>query len=151
VSYVENIDEHTIALIASRVATAIRGELEAIAAELGTRNGADPVLTVDDVAARLGVARSTVYAHWREWGGYKLGTGEKAALRFHPSGLPEQASTQSWPAGPDPDDPDPPPRAGRPRAVIRGEPRLPTEFDGDPPGPDDTPNRGSSTRRPRRR
>jgi hypothetical protein len=75
----DSIDDHTLGLIASRVVIALREELEAIAVELGKSNGSESLLTVDDVAERLGVARSTVYAHWREWGGYKLGGGEKAA------------------------------------------------------------------------
>jgi hypothetical protein len=45
-------------------------------------------LTVEQLAAQLGVARSTVYAHWREWGGYKLGTGPKAPIRFDADALP---------------------------------------------------------------
>ena len=34
------------------------------------------------MAERFGVARSTVYAHWQEWGGYKLGESAKAPIRF---------------------------------------------------------------------
>jgi transposase-like protein len=49
-------------------------------------------MTVAEVAARLGVTRSTVYAHWREWGGYKLGSGEKALIRFGASKLPSHMS-----------------------------------------------------------
>jgi hypothetical protein len=82
------VDATTIDLIAERVRVALRGDLEALAAELlGAATPGDQ-LTVDQVARRLGVARSTVYAHWREWGGYKLGTGAKAPIRFDSSSLP---------------------------------------------------------------
>jgi len=73
------IDERTIERIADRVAAALRAELESLAAAMAA--GERP-LTVEQVAERFGVARSTVYAHWREWGGYKLGEGDKAPLRF---------------------------------------------------------------------
>jgi hypothetical protein len=76
------MDEQTIELIAQRVISAIRDDLEAIAAELSTSPQATEQLTVGQVARRMGVARSTAYAHWREWGGYKLGTGDKAPIRF---------------------------------------------------------------------
>ncbi len=49
-------------------------------------------MTVDQVAARLHVTRSTVYAHWREWGGYKLGGGKRAPIRFDASNLPNHAN-----------------------------------------------------------
>lgn len=29
-----------------------------------------------------------MYAHWREWGGYKLGAGDKAPIRFNSTALP---------------------------------------------------------------
>jgi len=80
--------EQTIELIAERVVAALRDDLEAIAAELSAPSNASEQLTVDQVARRLGVARSTVYAHWREWGGYKLGSGEKAPIRFDSAALP---------------------------------------------------------------
>lgn len=76
------IEKRAIELIAQRVITALRQDLEAIAAELAVPNGPAAQLTVDHVAQRLGVARSTVYAHWREWGGYKLGPSDKAPIRF---------------------------------------------------------------------
>lgn len=76
------IEAPAIELIAQLVVTGIRADLEAIAAELAMPNGPAAQLTVDQVAQRLGVARSTVYAHWREWGGYKLGPSDKAPIRF---------------------------------------------------------------------
>jgi transposase-like protein len=77
----DSIDERTIELIANRVAAVLREELVEIAAQLA-RDGAGSPLTVGDVAERFGVARSTVYAHWQEWGGYKLGESAKAPIRF---------------------------------------------------------------------
>ena len=81
------MNAQTIDLIAERVVAALRDDLEAIAAELSAPPKPTEQLTVDQVARRLGVARSTVYAHWREWGGYKLGTGEKAPIRFDSAAL----------------------------------------------------------------
>jgi hypothetical protein len=78
----DGIDDHTIELIANRVAAALKEELLEIVAQLAARDGAGSTLTVGDVAERFGVARSTVYAHWQEWGGYKLGESAKAPIRF---------------------------------------------------------------------
>jgi hypothetical protein len=83
----DTIDERTVDVIAERVRAALRADLEALAGEL-LGGGPGPQLTVDQVAQRLGVARSTVYTHWREWGGYKLGVGSKAPIRFDSSALP---------------------------------------------------------------
>jgi DNA-binding transcriptional ArsR family regulator len=81
------IDDQTIALITERVVAALREELEAIAMNLLADNRSQP-LTVGEVAERFGVARSTVYAHWREWGGYKLSESAKAPIRFEGTQLP---------------------------------------------------------------
>jgi transposase-like protein len=81
------MNEQTVELIAERVIEALRDDLEAIAAELSALR-TDGQLTVEQVARQLGVARSTVYAHWREWGGYKLGDGPKAPIRFDTTSLP---------------------------------------------------------------
>jgi transposase-like protein len=81
------VSAETIDLIAERVITALHDDLEAIAAELSAPTTEHKQLTVEQVAERLGVARSTVYAHWREWGGYKLGSGPKARIRFDSSEL----------------------------------------------------------------
>lgn len=125
----ESIDERAIELIASRVARALRDELAAIGAELGRRSAAESALTVDDVAERLGVSRSTVYAHWREWGGYKLGGGEKTAIRFSASALPTHRDTS---AHPPPNGTGPTTARRRRRArghpVLRGAPRIPLEL-----------------------
>jgi transposase-like protein len=82
------LDDQVIELIAARVADALQDNLAAIAAELSLPPAAREQLTVGQVAQRLGVTRSTVYAHWREWGGYKLGTGPRAPIRFDSSALP---------------------------------------------------------------
>jgi transposase-like protein len=76
------LDERAIGQIADRVIAALREDLQAIAAHLSDESVSTEQLTVDQVARRLGVARSTVYAHWRQWGGYKLGPGRKAPIRF---------------------------------------------------------------------
>jgi transposase-like protein len=120
------IDEPTIELIAVRVATHLREELEAMAADLAETRVSNRPLTVDDVAERFGVARSTVYAHWQEWGGYKLGDGQKAPIRFAPSELPARGPQESEEAVPK--------RllqrrrAQPERSTIEGLPRLPTEL-----------------------
>ncbi len=89
------IDEPTIQLIVQRVAAELRDELQEIVAGLTTHNhSAQAHLTVDDVAVLLGVARSTVYAHWREWGGYKLGDGYKSPIRFDVNALPTASATE---------------------------------------------------------
>jgi hypothetical protein len=73
-------DEHVARLIAA--IDTLRNDLDVIAAERMTSNGSAQQLTVEQLARQLGVSRSTVYAHWQEWGGYKLGAGTKAPIRF---------------------------------------------------------------------
>ena len=116
----DGIDEDTIELIASRVAAALREELEEIAAQLAARSSAAGALTVDEVAQRFGVARSTVYAHWQEWGGYKLGESAKAPIRFGEESLalgrskqPKETTTTL-----------PPTRRRRRRDLISDAPRF---------------------------
>jgi transposase-like protein len=82
------IDATTIEVIAERVIAVLRHDLEGMAAELAGAGSPGEQLTVEQVARRLGVARSTVYAHWREWGGYKLGASHKAPIRFDTGALP---------------------------------------------------------------
>jgi hypothetical protein len=82
------VDERTVELIAARVSAALREDIEALLTTFTRRESSAGSLTVEQLAAQLGVARSTVYAHWREWGGYKLGTGPKAPIRFNPDELP---------------------------------------------------------------
>jgi hypothetical protein len=125
----EGIDDDTLELITSRVVSAVREELGVIAAELRKTDMIGPPLTVDDVAELLGVARSTVYAHWREWGGYKLGKGEKAAIRFSAGALPTHGGMSTHR-----------PRIGsavgttrrrsrgRRGPILRAAPRLPVEL-----------------------
>jgi transposase-like protein len=114
------IDERTIELISDRVAAKLRDELEAIAANLSAHSSTGP-LTVEQVAERFGVARSTVYAHWREWGGYKLGEGPNTAIRFPMHTLPEGPRVAQRQAQP--------PTRRRRAGVLRGAPRLPSAFD----------------------
>ncbi|HTU87452.1 MAG TPA: TetR family transcriptional regulator [Solirubrobacteraceae bacterium] len=114
------IDDQTIALITERVVAALREELEAIAMSLLAENSSHP-LTVGEVAERFGVARSTVYAHWREWGGYKLGDRAKAPIRFEGDRLPTR------PAADEPDEsalPKRPTRRRRRRDLIADAPRF---------------------------
>lgn len=88
------MNEQAIELIARRVIDALRDDLEAIASELSAPTPENEQLTVEQVAHHLGVTRSTVYAHWREWGGYKLGTGPKARIRFDRAALPVTKPTR---------------------------------------------------------
>jgi transposase-like protein len=119
------IDERMIELIADRVAAVLRKELEAIAAALIKSNGSERLLTVDDVAERFGVARSTVYAHWREWGGYKLGQSDKAPIRFEGAGLPATHGSE------EPHEPTAAPRPSRRRRrdLLSDAPRLDHSFE----------------------
>jgi transposase-like protein len=118
----DSIDERTIELIANRVAAALKEELVEIAAQLVARDGAEGTLTVDDVAERFGVARSTVYAHWQEWGGYKLGDSAKAPIRFGRADLAIGRSAKQL------TEPPPakrsPPRRRRRRELISDAPRF---------------------------
>lgn len=126
------IDASAIEVIAERVIAALHDDLEALAAGLVGVASSDDQLTVEQVARRLGVARSTVYAHWREWGGYKLGGGQKAPIRFDSSALPIVKPTP----GPDPrvaGDPSPKQvRRRQRRGLLVAAPRLPQTFDGVP-------------------
>jgi hypothetical protein len=118
-------DEQTVDLIAARVTTALRDELEAMLMGFAPPAASGQSLTVKQLAARLGVARSTVYAHWREWGGYKLASGKKAPIRFDPDGLSVARHTT---AQPDPRRSAPPPKTGTKkrsrRELIQDAPRL---------------------------
>jgi hypothetical protein len=118
---IDTIDERAIELIAARVANALKEELAEIARGFGTRNGEESALTVNDVATRFCVSRSTVYAHWREWGGYRLGEGATAPIRFEGSRLPASHDTNQ-PTPPLP--PKRPRRARRRRDLISDAPRL---------------------------
>jgi transposase-like protein len=134
------IDEATIELIAARVAMQLREELEAIAADLVETRAHDRPLSVDDVAERFGVARSTVYAHWQEWGGYKLGDGQKAPIRF-----PAEATrpTGNRPTASDSGRPSANARKRRRSAPLRGAPKLPIQLGDDPQQPEQGPSRAA--------
>jgi transposase-like protein len=114
------IDDQIIALITERVVAALRDELEAIALSLAA-DRASQTLSVGEVAERFGVARSTVYAHWQEWGGYKLGEGAKAPIRFARSELAIGRSKQA--TGP-PATKSSPARRRRARELISDAPRF---------------------------
>jgi len=126
-------NDQTIELIANRVIEALRDDLKAIAAELTTPTSPGEQLTVGQVARRLGVARSTVYAHWREWGGYKLGTGRKAPIRFDSSALPIERPKTPPKEAPEPGSAARPSRRRRRRSrrdLLQDAPRLVVPLDG---------------------
>jgi hypothetical protein len=85
------MNDQAIERLTARVIEALRSDLGALVAELLTP-AASEQLTVGQVATRLGFTRATVYAHWHEWGGYKLGTGDRAAIRFDGEALPATAT-----------------------------------------------------------
>lgn len=70
-----------------------RVEIEAIAQRVAERlaterqNGQPPLVDAAAVARLLGVSRDTVYAHADELGAIRLGSGDRARLRFDPRGL----------------------------------------------------------------
>ena len=76
------LDQQTMDILVERVAAELREHLDSLVSELLVPTSTGDHLTVAQVAERLGVARSTVYAHWREWGGFKLSDGDKAPIRF---------------------------------------------------------------------
>jgi hypothetical protein len=86
--------------IAQKLTERVLARLETVAGDNNARNATRGHLTVDQVAAQLGVARSTVYAHWREWGGFKLGTGLKAPIRFNAATLPGNSTLHRESAAP---------------------------------------------------
>ncbi len=110
-------DEQTVDLIAARVTAALRDDLEAMLVGFARPATGGQSLTVEQLATRLGVARSTVYAHWREWGGYKLGSSPKAAIRFNPSKLP---APRDHAAGHSPTYEQPSPKRSTRRRTRRG-------------------------------
>ncbi len=123
--------DQLVELIAERVAASLREDLEVIAAQMSPRSPQPELLTVGQVAERLGVARSTVYAHWREWGGYKLGASDKAPIRFDAGALP----TGTAPSLRQRSEPSSRPRRAVPRRrprkhLLRDAPRLSQSLDG---------------------
>jgi hypothetical protein len=118
------VDERTVELIATRVIVALREDIEALAA-FTRRESSSGSLTVEQLATRLGIARSTVYAHWREWGGYKLGTGPKARIRFNGDALPSARDDAAVPARKARPSSKPSRRRRTRRQLITDAPRLP--------------------------
>lgn len=127
---VADSDVRTIEVIADRVIAALHDDLETIAARLAVPSEPARQLTVAQVAGRLGVARSTVYAHWHEWGGYKLGAGAKARIRFDSYTLPIVRRKAEKFAAPTPQ----PIRSAKPRTrrrdLLGDAPRFAQPFDG---------------------
>jgi transposase-like protein len=125
---VDAIDDRVIERIAERVAVALREDLELLAAQFAKPETDSEQLTVSQVARQLGVTRTTVYAHWREWGGYKLGSGEKAPIRFDPNTLAiaPQKSARQTPAGGSAvtTAPGPPRRRRQRRDLLQDAPRV---------------------------
>ena len=82
-------EPHLVDAIARRVVELLEGSRAR--AEAG-RPGAEAeraCLTVSQVAGRYGVSRSWVYAHQRELGAMRLGSGPRARLRFDPKVVAE--------------------------------------------------------------
>jgi transposase-like protein len=122
VTSVGSLDDATVEIIVERVVAALRDELPELARTMAGA-AASTQLTVADVAERLGVARSTVYAHWREWGGYKLGPGERAPIRFDESRL--QGPSPAKVGGPSAHAEFRRPRGRRRRGeLLQGNPRI---------------------------
>lgn len=124
-----DFDDPALEIIASLVIDALREDLRELANALIAGEASADSLTVGQVARRLGVARSTVYTHWREWGGYKLGLGERAPIRFVASQLPNPTSAKG--AGTTGPVAAPAPRRTRRtrRSLIVDAPRLSETFD----------------------
>ncbi len=121
---VRGADERTAELIVARVTAALREDIEALLTTFTRRETSNGSLTVEQLAARLGVARSTVYAHWQEWGGYKLGTGPKAPIRFSAGRSPAtRHGAAPSPAQAPPSSNMPRRRRGR-RELIKDAPRV---------------------------
>ncbi|UGS36055.1 helix-turn-helix domain-containing protein [Capillimicrobium parvum] len=57
------------------------------------------LVTVEQLARELQVERSWVYARWRELGGFKLGDGRNAPIRFDLAAVRERLQ-RAHPAGP---------------------------------------------------
>ncbi|MBX5443242.1 MAG: helix-turn-helix domain-containing protein [Solirubrobacteraceae bacterium] len=72
------LDPHFVEAVARRVLELLDSEDSNSAR---TRTEAS-LLTVAELAARYGVSRSWVYAHQRELGAMRLGSGPRARLRF---------------------------------------------------------------------
>ena len=69
--------------IAQRVIELLAGDDRKDARETAPDAASASSLTVADVAARYGVSRSWVYAHQRELGAIRLGSGPRPRLRFN--------------------------------------------------------------------
>lgn len=95
-------------------------DIEAIAAQVAARltSRGLGLVTVDQLARDLQVERSWVYARWRALGGFKLGDGRNAPIRFDLAAVRmrlQQAHTTSDAASAAP----PPPRRQKPPADVQ--------------------------------
>jgi hypothetical protein len=101
--------ERLLSLHPEFVEIVARRVLEITAApDVAQELGADDLLTVSEVAARLRVNAKWVYAHQAELGAIRLGVGPKARLRFDPRVVDARL-----------------PRAAPPEFMVDASPRAP--------------------------
>ncbi|MGH3642598.1 MAG: hypothetical protein ACRDUX_26630 [Mycobacterium sp.] len=95
-------------------------DIEAIAQEVAARLAGRGLglVTVDQLAAELKVERSWVYTRWRELGGFKLGTGRNAPIRFDLAAVWARLQQAAQPAT------QPAPRRTRPRRSTPDDVQL---------------------------
>jgi hypothetical protein len=83
---VVRLDDHTIDMLAQRVAAMIQPATQTSAQPANQSRGRTPgqLLSAAQVAERFNVDRDWVYAHADRLGAMRLGTGPKPRLRFDP-------------------------------------------------------------------
>jgi AraC-like DNA-binding protein len=122
VSTIVILSDHQLDALAERVADrlALHGLPES--SHRGYEDHSLPLLTVKELAARLGCSADLIYRRSRELGGVRIGGGPRAPLRFDPD-----VALTRWTAIPEPP-PSPAPRRHRRRPPahvsllpIRGE------------------------------
>jgi len=82
------------------------------------------LLTVSEVAARLNVSQAWVYAHKRDLGALRLGTGPKARLRFDAAAVFAELNRRAEAEHSAPSGPAEPAKRARRRLVSRPLPRA---------------------------
>lgn len=82
------------------------------------------LLTVAEVAARLSVSQAWVYAHKRDLGAIRLGSGPKARLRFDATAVLTELNRRDSPARSAASEPKETPKGTRRRLVSRPLPRA---------------------------
>ena len=119
-------DEHTAGWMNPAFVDAIARRVLELGSDraIGQAAGGCALLTVAEVAAQLNVSQSWVYAHKRDLGAIRLGTGPKARLRFGARAVlsdlnGRETSVRSAASGPLE-----PPRRTRRRLVSRPLPRV---------------------------